>query len=170
MVNNVYQGNNSRIRVLVVGSEAVSPEEGRDDEGREIAEALSREYDVILALPATTSYTHPDFAVIYYNQRNLGLVAQDSELVVCGRDIFAANSFFSDGAAVPASPTLLKRGIIEAAGGGDGPYYVWRPPERESAGQVGRWRRLRLIRQQGGMRMVARFILAAFRKRLGAAA
>ncbi len=48
-----------------------------------LAEALSADDDVILALPVLTRLSHEQFAVVYYNSRNIGLVARDSDVVIC---------------------------------------------------------------------------------------
>lgn len=171
MEHSTYQGNSGRVRVLVVGEAAVSPEQDTDDESCVIAKALSRDHDVILALPATTTYTHDDFAVIHYNQRNLGLVARDSEVVVCGRDVFQANSFFQDsGNAATASLPRLKEGRIDADGpDADGShFYIWVPPvARGSQPRAGLRYKWRYYRQRGGTGYALRRVLASAGRRLG---
>lgn len=175
-MNNIpTEEENARLRVLVVSDAIVSPDGDPGGEAWEIAEALSRDYDVILALPGATSYTHGDFAVIYYNQRNLGLVARDSEAVICGRDILEANSFFrAAGSVAPTSRARLRQGVIEgvaapAAATGDS-YYIWLPPEDQDQRGAGHYlARLRFHKQRGGYRYMLSRVLIAARRRLGMA-
>ncbi|MCL4472355.1 MAG: hypothetical protein M1455_00220 [Actinobacteria bacterium] len=87
-------------RVLVACSEppeAVDPP-AATDRCWPMAEALAAGHDVILAVPAVTGLYHRRFAVVYYNSRNLWLVARDSDVVVCDAAVLAGN------------PQLLKAG------------------------------------------------------------
>lgn len=173
MQNTVVAENNGRPRVLVISSQNIRLEDDRDDEARDIAAALARDHDVILALPATTGFTHRDFAVIYYNQRNLVLVAKDCEAVVCGREVVEANSFFNDsGSIAVASLPRLRQGVIENIGNPNGlaangkQYYVWTPPEQVAPSGAGHFlARLRYLLRQGGVRYTVRRGLAAARRR-----
>lgn len=173
MQNSVAAENNSRPRVLVISNQEMPPEDDRDHEARDIALALSRDHDVILALPATTGFTHRDFAVIYYNRRNLGLVAQDSDAVVCGREIVEANRFFSDGGSIAVvSLPRLRQGMIESIGSPNGlaangrQYYVWTPPEQAAPSGAGHFlARLSYLLRQGGVRYTVRRGWAAARRR-----
>lgn len=71
----------ARTRVLVVsGGAGRDPAAGR---AWALAGALATGHDVILALPAVTGLSHPAFAIVYYNRRNLALLARDSDVVVC---------------------------------------------------------------------------------------
>ena len=81
-------------RVLV----ACSGQPETTDRSWLMAEALSSRHDVILAVPAVTGLSHRKFAVVYYNARNLWLIARDSDVVVC------------DPAVLAAQPQLLKAG------------------------------------------------------------
>lgn len=85
-----------RTRVLVVAAAAgTDPATGR---AWGLAEALAAGHDVILALPAVTGLTHPAFAIVYYNRRNLALMVRDSDAVVC------------EAAAAADQPFLLEQG------------------------------------------------------------
>ena len=171
MENTAFQGNNGRVRVLVVSNSDIEAA-GGGDSNREIAEALARDYDVILALPSATNYTHSGFAVIYYNQRNLVLVARDSELVICDKDVFAANRFFTDsGSIAAANLPRLRQGVIDAEAidaEQDSSYFVWVPPEqpgpRPPGGALHKWR---YYLQKGGLRLAIRRALTGIRRRLG---
>ena len=59
----------------------------------ELAESLSGPYDVILAVPEKTLLSHPDFAVVYFNRRNIGLLAHDSEVVICPVSVIDLHPF-----------------------------------------------------------------------------
>lgn len=160
---------------MLVVSDTASPEGDHWDEAWEMASALARDHDVILALPAATSHTHRDFAVIYYNQRNLGLVAKDSEAVVSSADIIAANTFFtSSGSIVTANASQLRRGILAgdsettpAAPGVDG-YYIWIPAEEKPGhGPKHTIKKLRYYMHKGGIRYTARRAFTSLKWRLG---
>lgn len=172
MQNAVITENNGRTRVLVISDRDIPLEDGGDHEARDIAAALARDHDVILALPATTGFSHRDFAVIYYNRRNLGLVAKDSEAVICGREVFEANGFFNDsGRAAVASLPRLRQGVIEAIASPDAlaatgkQYYIWTPPEPVAPSGIGHsLARLRFLLRQGGVRYTLRRAMAAARR------
>ncbi len=68
--------------MLVISSDAV-PDKTRINRNWLLAESLSLEADIILALPELTRMSHPMFAVVYYNRRNIDLIARDSDAVVC---------------------------------------------------------------------------------------
>ncbi len=70
-------------RVLVVCGRA--PEIALADPDRcwRLAEGLAASNDVILAVPALTSLSHERFAVVYYNRRNVAMIARDSDVAVC---------------------------------------------------------------------------------------
>ncbi|MBI5870915.1 MAG: hypothetical protein HZB44_08205 [Actinobacteria bacterium] len=70
-------------RVLVVCSNTPGPGEAAGDRCWLLAESLASAHDVILALPQVSELFHEDFAVVYYNARNVGLVARDSDVVIC---------------------------------------------------------------------------------------
>lgn len=70
-------------RVLVVCGNTPGPDEAAGDRCWLLAESLASAHDVILALPEVSELFHEDFAVVYYNARNVGLVARDSDVVVC---------------------------------------------------------------------------------------
>ncbi|MHB0866271.1 MAG: hypothetical protein ACYC6B_01585 [Thermoleophilia bacterium] len=55
----------------------------------DLARSLASDHDVILAVPEVTRLSHPRFAVVYYNARNLGLLVRDSDVAVFGRGVFA---------------------------------------------------------------------------------
>ena len=86
-------------RLLVVCAEAEAPgPESLADRCWLLAEALADNHDVILGLPAVTQLSHPDFAVVDYNGRNVGMVARDSDAII------------SDARALADFPTLLEAG------------------------------------------------------------
>lgn len=85
-----------RIRVLAVVGDAESAP--ADSRAWGLAEALAASHDVVLALPAVTGLSHDAFAVIYYNSRNLALLAKDSDVVVCDAAIAGGyQSLFEQG-------------------------------------------------------------------------
>lgn len=70
-------------RVLVVCNEMPEPgAAGGADRCWTLAEALSANHDVILALPELSGLSHGSFAVVYYNSRNIAMVARDSDVVI----------------------------------------------------------------------------------------
>ena len=72
-------------RVLVVCNEVSEPgTAGETDRCWALAEALSANHDVILALPKLSGLSHGSFAVVYYSSRNIAMVARDSDVVICG--------------------------------------------------------------------------------------
>jgi hypothetical protein len=54
-----------------------------------LAEALAGSHDVILALPTVSQFFHEQFAVVFYNHRNIGMMASDSDVVVCDAAVTA---------------------------------------------------------------------------------
>lgn len=64
--------------------------------GWHLAEALSRDFDVILATPVYSAASHRSFAVVYYNRRNLGLLADASDFVVLVPETADRYAFFSE--------------------------------------------------------------------------
>jgi len=70
-------------RVLVVCSRTPGPDDTTGDRCWQLAESLASANDVILALPQVSELFHENFTVVYYNARNVGLVARDSDLVIC---------------------------------------------------------------------------------------
>lgn len=175
MEMNAQGAKDRKVRVMVVTSRATPPQEEGDNRAWKVAEALSRSHDVILALPATTDFTHRQFAVIYYNQRNLGLIARDSDVVICDRDAARSHDFFTtSGSISPAPASLLLEGALGGAGPsartreGDSDYYVWTPPEEKHRyGPSHYARRLRYYLRTGGVRFTAARALGALRRRLG---
>lgn len=83
-----------RTRVLVVAGDAGPNPAGSRAWG--LAEALAASHDVILALPVVTGLFHGAFTVIYYNSRNLALLARDSDAVVCEAEVAADNPSLLD--------------------------------------------------------------------------
>lgn len=70
-------------RVLVVCSKVSGQDGATGDRCWLLAESLASAHDVILALPQVSELVHENFAVVYYNARNVGLVARDSDVVIC---------------------------------------------------------------------------------------
>lgn len=93
-------------RILIIGDAGEDSDPG--GAGRSpgpawsLAETLSRGHDIILAVPRLTKASHPRFAVIYYNRRNIGLIARDCDIVI-----------FSPGA-LEKNPSLAKTGPLVA--------------------------------------------------------
>lgn len=75
--------NSTGQRVLIISSRPVL---ANNDEPHtrcwQLAVALAQTQDIILAVPEVTALSHPLFAVIYYNRRNVGLLAKDSDVVI----------------------------------------------------------------------------------------
>lgn len=141
-----------------------------------LAEALSRDYDVILTTPATGKASHPGFAVVYYNRRNLGLLSRDSDLVLVEAPLVNDYDFFSEtgklfnadwdtiiGGSL-SEPALLPLELAGSAGPGPD-FKVWIPP-LEKKGFSYYLGRLRFHFRAGGIRRVlSRGVAAASRKR-----
>ncbi|MHB1390846.1 MAG: hypothetical protein ACYCXF_06365 [Thermoleophilia bacterium] len=69
----------------------------------DLARRLSLAHDVILAVPEVTGLSHPRFAVVYYNRRNIGLLVRDSDIAVFGRGVFTDH------------PALREMGVLRTA-------------------------------------------------------
>lgn len=95
-----------RPRVLIAGS-AADVEAGAAASGAwRLAESLAAANDVILAFPAHTGAQSAQFAVIYYNQRNLGLLARDSDAVIFAADVLQANPDLADLGPIESVPAV----------------------------------------------------------------
>ena len=117
-----------RTRVLVVASGSDEHDDAVSGPAWKLAEALSKPFDVILAVPAITRSQHPDFAVVYYNRRNLALLAGDSDIVfISGKELALQPSLAGLGTTVAASD-------LSASAPGDLPGYV--PPRLSSLAEV----------------------------------
>lgn len=127
-----------RPRVLVISSEkdGAGIDTAANDCWR-LAKDLAARHDVMLALPIITEASHPAFAVVYYNRRNISLLARDSDLVVCDQGVPADNQFFTrKGRFEEAGPADLREGWLpesddlKAGAGslnGKAGYLVWIP-------------------------------------------
>ncbi|MFA6000885.1 MAG: hypothetical protein WC828_02075 [Thermoleophilia bacterium] len=106
-----------------------------------LAEELSRACDVILAIPERTGFSHPDFAVVYYTRRNLGLLAGASEVVICDRPVLDRNPYLTETSRpMAASLKNLASGDIDSvlagrangsnmgAGPDEPDMFIWRSP------------------------------------------
>ena len=72
-----------RSRILVISDREIATEADiPESTGWRLAAALAKIQDVILAVPELTGLSHRDFAVVYYNRRNIALVAADSDAVI----------------------------------------------------------------------------------------
>ncbi|GBE58083.1 hypothetical protein BMS3Abin01_01011 [bacterium BMS3Abin01] len=131
-----------------------------------LAEALSAGHDVILCMPAITAVSHPGFAVVYYNQRNLSLLARDSDMVLVQSGAAEAHAFFSESGKLFAAdwgtiiagrlPAGQPPAAGEAPADNGGPdFLVWLPPV-ERKGPVYYFRRLRFHLETLGWRRTAR--------------
>lgn len=146
--------------MLVVTAADVNDREGDLPPGWELAEALSRDYDVILAAPAAGGASHPDFAVVYYNRRNLALLSRDSDLVLLEAPVVNDYDFYSDtGKLLRADwDTIISgnlsgnalRPLGSGSSGATGPEFrVWVPPD-EKRGLSHYLGRLRFHMRTGG--------------------
>ncbi|MBE0429398.1 MAG: hypothetical protein IBX61_05955 [Thermoleophilia bacterium] len=68
----------------------------------DLAEALAGANDVILAIPEITQASHPGFAVVFYNRRNIKLLARDSDMAVFSHSVLATH------------PQLMELGSLKA--------------------------------------------------------
>lgn len=106
--------------MLVISGTAV-PESDLANRSWRLAELLSRVADIILAVPELTGLSHAGFAVVFYNRRNIGMIARDSDAVVCDPDVIKAHPFIiNTGAPVAvdlgaASASLRQRELPGAA-------------------------------------------------------
>lgn len=135
----------------------------------ELAESLSGPYDVILAVPEKTLLSHPDFAVVYFNRRNIGLLAHDSEVVICPVSVIERHPFLVEevqpvrvgleelrGAGLGG--ILAGTGIADQPpGSATGELAVWRSPGAQSHKGIRYYMgRLRYHLRAGGARTAAR--------------
>lgn len=166
-----------RSRVLVVTAADVHEQQGAPPPAWELAETLSREYDVILTTPATGAASHPDFAVIYYNRRNLALLAGDSDLVLVEAPIVRDYDFFSGtGKLFNADwDSIISGNLSESAllppgqrtpGDGERHFMAWAPPH-EKRGLSYYLGRVRFHMRAGGLRRVLSRGMAAVLWKLG---
>jgi len=125
-------------RALIVCSKVPAPEGATGDRCWSLAESLAPAHDVILALPEVTQLFHEDFAVVYYNARNVGLVARDSDVAVCDAEALESNPQLVD-AGIPVAvdvsdidPTSAEVGNADAIATAD--FYICRSEEER-----GRW-------------------------------
>ncbi|MEK7817058.1 MAG: hypothetical protein AAB281_02255 [Actinomycetota bacterium] len=99
-------GGGFKRRILIVSSEAVPPDSESPAAGCwRLAEELAGGHDVMLALPATTSYAHDDFVVLYYNDRNICLIAGGCDVVFCDADVLESHPALAE-AEVPVITSL----------------------------------------------------------------
>jgi len=115
-------------RVLIVCSKVPAPEGATGDRCWSLAESLAPAHDVILALPEVTQLFHEDFAVVYYNTRNIGLVARDSDVAVCDAEALESNPQLVD-AGIPVvvdvsdiNPTSAEVGTADVIAAAD--FYI----------------------------------------------
>lgn len=81
--------------MLVVSDEEMGDVAGHPL-GWHLAESLSGDFDVILATPVYSAASHRSFAVVYYNRRNLGLLANASDFVVLVPETADRFAFFGE--------------------------------------------------------------------------
>ena len=149
-------GNSINRRILVVGSEAVGPDSKSPAAGCwRLAEELSGGHDVILALPATTSYAHRDFAVLYYNNRNIRLIAGGCDIVFC------------DEAVLESYPALAEAGVpvvssLEVPPGG----LTLPPVVKKGRGPRHYLKRFRYHMRTSGLMAVLRYSFMLLKNRL----
>ncbi len=99
-------------RVLVISSGAI-PDNKQDNRSWGLAESLGLDEDVILAGPSLTGASHSSFAVVYYNHRNIDMIARDSDVVICDPDVVKAHpSLINAG-----TPVAVDLAAVPAAGG-----------------------------------------------------
>lgn len=90
-------------RLLIISGTADFDAGSQAGSSWDLAQALAGHHDVILAVPEVTGASHPQFAVIYYSRRNIGLLVRDSDIAVFGRGVFAGY------------PTLGEMGVLKTA-------------------------------------------------------
>jgi hypothetical protein len=166
-----------RKRVLVVESGELEDEAAAAvSEAYRLAEAMSRDHDVILAVPAVSSVSNPGFAIVYYNQRNLALLARDSDVVLLRPALADEYDFFresgklfeSDWGTIIAG--VLPGGMPPMAGKGgtaEGSrrFLAWEPPA-VGKGPAYYLHRLRYHLQAGGWHQAARRAWFLVRRKL----
>lgn len=142
--------------MLVVSSEAVAPGDA-SPAGRcwRLVEELSGGHDVILALPRTTGYTHRRVTVLYYNRRNIRLLAESSDVVFCEPSVLAAHPALAE----TGRPIITSLEV--PAGGLDLPA----PPEKRR-GLLHYARRFRYHMRTSGLRAMLSYGFMVLRSRL----
>lgn len=169
-----------RKRLLVVSSEDIAPAGSGAESIWGLTEALSRENDVILAVPGISESSHPGFAVVYYNRRNLSLLARDSDAVILETAVVADHPFFKEGGELlTADWDSITEGISEGMMAVEDPaarltgstaaeqagFLVWIPPV-EKRGPLHYLRRLRFHLRYGGVRHTFAYGAARIRRKL----
>ncbi|MCL6106151.1 MAG: hypothetical protein M1309_02210 [Actinobacteria bacterium] len=81
---------NSGKRILVISDAVPTEKDGAAGRSWRLAEALAASQDVILAVPEVTRVSHRNFAVVFYNSWNIGMIARDSDATVCTASVLAA--------------------------------------------------------------------------------
>jgi len=167
-----------RLRVLIVSDSQDADSDLTAGGLWHLAEALSPRNDVILAFPRRTGAQHADFAVIYYNQRNLGLLAADSDVVILAPGVRETNpplislgKFRVLTAGQILSEGLLPPGLREMPAGAEdlgagGLVVLWPDAPAGPSGAGHHWRRLRYHLQHGGILRVASRGGALIKRRL----
>ena len=101
-------------RVLVISSTADFATDSLAAYPWAMAEALSAGHDVILAVPELTAVSHGRFAVVYYNDRNIGLLVRDSDVVIFSSAVAARHSSLIGMGTLRAAPVAaLKKGNLK---------------------------------------------------------
>lgn len=132
-----------------------------------LAEALSRDHDVVLAVPAITQASHRMFAVVYYNRRNIALLVRDSDIVIFGPSSLAEYPFLGEsGPLLAAGADSFRSGEFEGRSLDLGPdanpnlspgeLLVLRPDHQVATGIQHYLGRLRFHLRQGGIRQATR--------------
>lgn len=103
------------LKVLIVSGDEPGGGAGtaavKDGPAWSLAETLAPGHDVILAVPRVSGISHPLFAVVFYNARNIGLLARDSDVVIIYRSAFAAHPGLADaGRLEAAAETAISAG------------------------------------------------------------
>lgn len=146
-----------RNRVLVVSSEPVSQDDS-SPAGRcwELAESLSQSHDVILALPRLTDLSHRCFAVLYYNRRNIRLLAEGCDVVICDQLVLKAHPSLAEAGRPVITDLDTPAGELQLP-----------PPHRVQRGPLHYLRRLRYYLQAGGWRLVIYQARALIKRKIG---
>lgn len=169
-----------RLRVLIIAAGDDTGQSEQPEAARRLAGALAPGHDVVLAVPVVGGPADRSFAVVYYNRRNLALLARDSDVVIPGPGAAEQHPELLELGPVAASPlsALMEgdlghgRRLERSAGTGEinaDELFIIRPvPARPPKRGLSYYRaRFRYLMRTGGPRYVAARAAAKLKRKMG---